>query len=266
MRKVLLVLLLVSPVVSVPVQAHDTWVETNTNLVRTGDAIYVDLRLGNHGNEHRDFKLASKIDLESCTLAVVSPEGVSYDLKANLADTGYAPKEGYWSGKFVAAKPGLYTVSHTLDKIVSHGKSIRAVKSGKTYFVVSPTLDRISSDNGGFDRPLGHALELVPTTNPVTPMGPGEKIALQLLFKGQPLADARVSFIPRGETLQEGFDERYEQMTDADGRVSFTPSTGNEYLAVVHHQAPDEAGDGYDSTAYSATLTVFVPELCPCCE
>ncbi len=41
--------------------AHDTWVETNTNLIRTGDAVYVDLKLGNHGNDHRDFKLASPI-------------------------------------------------------------------------------------------------------------------------------------------------------------------------------------------------------------
>jgi uncharacterized GH25 family protein len=40
--------------------AHDTWVQTNTNLVRTGDAVHIDLMLGNHGNDHRDFKLASK--------------------------------------------------------------------------------------------------------------------------------------------------------------------------------------------------------------
>ena len=27
----------------------------------------------------------------------------------------------------------------------------------------------------------------------------------------------------------------------------------------------DEKGEGYDSTSYSATLTVFVPDVCPCC-
>ena len=158
--------------------AHDTWVETNTNLIRTGDAIYVDLKLGNHGNEHRDFKLASKIDLEACTLHVISPAGKKYDLKPRLVDTGYAPREGYWKAKFVAAKPGIYTVSHTVDKIVNHGHPLRSIKSGKTYFVVSPALDKVDPAQTGFEKPLGHALELVPTANPVTPMGPGQAISV----------------------------------------------------------------------------------------
>ena len=38
--------------------AHDTWVQTNANVVRAGDAVHVQLMLGNHGNDHRDFKLA----------------------------------------------------------------------------------------------------------------------------------------------------------------------------------------------------------------
>jgi uncharacterized GH25 family protein len=44
--------------------AHDTWIQTNTNLVRVGDAVSVDLMLGNHGNDHRDFKIAGKVDPE----------------------------------------------------------------------------------------------------------------------------------------------------------------------------------------------------------
>jgi len=99
----------------------------------------------------------------------------------------------------------------------------------------------------------------------VLPMGPGQAIRVRVLLKGQPLTAARVSFIPRGETLQAGFDERYERKTDAQGDASFTPTTGNYYLVVVHHVAADETGPGYAQTNYSATLTVLVPELCPCC-
>ncbi len=248
-----------------PAFAHDTWVETNTNLIRTGDAVYIDLKLGNHGNDHRDFKLASKVGLAECSLSVIAPDGKTYDLKDRLVDTGYAPKEGYWTGKFGASAAGLYTVAHTVDKIVNHGRPTRSIKSGKTYFVASALLDRVSTDNRGFDRPLGHPLELVPAANPVTPMGPGREIAVRLLFKGKPLPDARVSFIPHSETLQEGFDPRYERRTDADGRASFTPKTGDRYLIVAHHHAEDESGKDYDLTAYSATLTVFVPDVCPCC-
>ncbi len=247
-----------------PAVAHDTWLETNIHIVRTGDAVHIDLKLGNHGNDHRDFKLASKIDAKDCHVQVLAPGGQKYDLREGLIDVGYAPKEGYWSGKFVAAQPGLYTVAHRSDRVVSYAPT-RSVKSSKTMFVVSDSLDQVPRDQTGFDVPLGHALEIVPTSNPVAPMGPGQAINVQLLFQGRPWADAKVSFIPRGETLEEGFDAEYERMTDSQGRASFTPRTGNVYLVVAHRAAPDEAGDGYQSTKYSATLVVYVPEVCPCC-
>jgi len=245
-------------------QAHDTWVETNTNVVRVGDAAHIDLKLGNHGNDHRDFKLAGKLDSRDCQLEVVAPDGERYDLRERLADVGYAPREGYWTAKFVAAEPGLYTVVHTYDRVVSYAP-IRAIKSAKTMFVVSESLDRIPRAPAGFDRVEGHALELVPTTNPVTPMGPGQPIRVRLLFEGKPLSETRVSFIPRGHALAEGMDPEYERMTDETGAATFTPRTGNTYLVVAHHHDTDAAGDGYESTKYSATLVVFVPEVCTCC-
>ena len=245
--------------------AHDTWVETNTNVVRTGDAVYIDLKLGNHGNDHRDFKLASKIDATTCTLEVVAPDGTAYDLKDRLIDTGYAPKEGYWTVKFVPAAAGTHVVSHSMDTIANHGRPVRSVKSGKAVFVASELLDRVPFENPGFDRVMGHALELVPASNPVTPMGPGETIRVRLLLDGKPLPGARVSFIPQTETLREGFDERYERETDAEGLASFTPKTGDRFLVAAHHRT-DEKGEGYEATSYSATLCVYVPEACPCCE
>jgi uncharacterized GH25 family protein len=244
--------------------AHDTWVQTNTNLVRAGDNVTIDLMLGNHGNDHRDFKLASKVDPASVTLEILAPDGKRYDLKDRLVDVGYTPKEGYWTTRFAAAQPGLYLVASSSDKVVSYAPE-RSVKSAKTFFFVSRSLDKVTPENGVFDRPLGHALELVPEKNPVLPMGPGTPIKVRLLYKGKPLANAQVSFIPRGETLTEAFDKRYERMTDEQGRASFTPTEGNTYLVVAHRKEPEESGKGYDSTKYSATLTIFVPQVCPCC-
>ncbi|MCU0878106.1 MAG: DUF4198 domain-containing protein [Pirellulaceae bacterium] len=245
--------------------AHDSWVQTNTNLVRQGDVVHVDLMLGNHGNDHRDFKLASKLDPAGGTLVIVSPSGKSYDVKSQLADLGYGPKEGFWSMRFKTGEAGLHTVVHTVDRVVNHGTPVRSIKSGKCYFVASTSLDRPSPENPGFEKPLGHALELVPTASPVTPMGPGQPIAVKLLLKGQPLDGATVSFIPRGTELATGFDERYQRKTDAKGQASFTPTEGNYYLIVAHHLSPDETGADYESTKYTATLTVYVPEVCPCC-
>jgi uncharacterized GH25 family protein len=251
-------------VVTVPCLAHDTWVQTNANTVRVGDHVYVALMLGNHGNEHRDFKLASKVELQGCTLDVIAPDGKRYDLRPELVDLGYSPKEGFWSARFAGTRPGLYLAAHTMDQVMSYAP-VRAIRSAKVFFVVSKSLDRVPAENPGFDRVLGHPLELVPATNPVTPMGPGTPIKVRLLYKGKPLANARVSFVPRGTTLAAGFDERYERKTDAEGRASFTPREGNYYLVVAHHLEPKESGKGYNSTKYSVTLTVLVPAVCPCC-
>jgi uncharacterized GH25 family protein len=248
-----------------PLFAHDTWVEPNTNLIRAGDAVHLDLKLGNHGNDHRDFKLAGKVDLESSTLEVIAPDGTKYDLKDRLVDTGLAPKEGYWTAKFAATKPGMYLVVHSRDQVVSYAPT-RSIKSAKTFFVVSKSLDRVEQYNPGYDRVLGHPLEIVPTANPVTPMGPGQTMAVQVLYKGKPLAETRVSFIPRSESLATDFDPKYERLTDSDGRAAFLPPTGDVYLIVAHHIEPYEAGENYKSTKYSATLTLFVPEICPCCD
>lgn len=248
-----------------PAQAHDTWLETNTHLIRTGDAVYVDLKLGNHGNEHRDFKLASKIAIDKLTLDVIGPDDARIDLKPELIDVGYTPKEGYWTGKFVATQPGLYIAAHGMDSVVNHGRPVRSIRSAKVCFVVSPTLDRVPRDNPGFDKVLGHALEIVPVHNPVTPMGPGQQIKVRVLLKGKPFPDARVSFVPRSDTLTEGFDDRYERKTDSEGLAAFTPTTGDRYLVVVHHRDETEKSSEYDLTQYAATLTVLVPEICPCC-
>jgi uncharacterized GH25 family protein len=246
--------------------AHDTWVETNTYLVRAGDAVYVDLKLGNHGNDHRDFKLASKVDLDSGSLEVILPTGQKLDLKPEMADVGYAPKEGYWTGKFVPGIAGTYTIAQSSDTIVNHGHPARSLKSAKTFFLVSATLDRVKDDTDNWSKPLGHPLEIVPVSHPILFTGPGMPIRIQVLLHGKPLADARVSFIPQGETLAEGFDKEFERMTDAEGQATFTSRTGSRYLICVHRKANEERTSEYDSTSYSATMTLLVPEVCPCCQ
>ncbi|HWP40958.1 MAG TPA: DUF4198 domain-containing protein [Tepidisphaeraceae bacterium] len=247
-----------------PVAAHDSWVQTNTNLVRVGDVVFFDLMLGNHGNEHRDFKLAGKVDLGTSRIEMIEPDGSRHDLKPSLVDQGMAPREGYWAGRFRTSKQGLHMIVQTSEQVVSYAPK-RSIKSAKTFFLASRSLDQVSHDTQGYDRVLGHGLELVPLTNPVTPMGPGTTIRVQLLRQGRPLPDAIVSFIPRGQILKEGFDEKYQRKTDADGIVSFEPDDGNYFLIVAHHDDDTEKGPGYDSTKYSATLTVYVPAVCPCC-
>lgn len=244
--------------------AHDTWVQASRAIVRPDDVVHVDLFLGNHGNDHRDFKIAGKLgSLEGVVLDVIAPGGRATDLVSDLVDLGYAPKEGYFSARFVASDEGLHCVTHLRDGI-RHGA--RGLKGGKAYFLVAEKLDAIGQPPGDFATPLGHPLELVLETHPVVACGPGRPVTVRLLHRGRPLADHRVSFIPRGATLAEGFDPVHERRTDASGRCTWTPTEGNLVLVVAHHTVEDEKGEGYDKTSYAATLVLDVPQRCPCCE
>ncbi|HEY2156929.1 MAG TPA: DUF4198 domain-containing protein, partial [Isosphaeraceae bacterium] len=221
--------------------AHDAWVQTNTNLVRPGDAVHIDLMLGNHGNEHRDFKLAGKVSLEASTLDLIDPDGTRYDVKGSLTDVGYAPREGFWTTRFDPAKRGLYTIAHRSDQVMSYAPE-RSIKGAKAHFVAAESLDRPRANNPGFDRPLGHDLELICLSNPVTPMGPGVPIKVRLVYKGKPLARERVSFIPRGATLKPGFDAQYERTTDDRGEATFEPTDANIYLIAAHKTEAKQGG------------------------
>ncbi|MBL8810583.1 MAG: DUF4198 domain-containing protein [Planctomycetaceae bacterium] len=250
-------IILITALVS-PVMAHDTWVEVNSPEVRNGNVVYVDLKLGNHGNDHRDFKLHSLITLDPVKLAVKMPCGCTKDIKPGLTATASEPKQGYWTTRYTTTKPGLHVVSHELDTL--HGK-VRAIKSAKTYFVVGSEPAATKGPLAKCSAPLGHPLELIPLTNPVTESGPNKPIRVQVLFEGKPLADGRVSFIPRGQQLAEGFDEKFERRTDDKGIAEFTPNEANLILIVIHHQEPERSGEGFESTYFSATLTVAVPEV-----
>lgn len=235
--------------------AHDTWVETNTHLARVGETVHVSLMLGNHGNGHRDFKLAGKADLEKSTLAAIDPAGKAHDLKPATRDNGHEEGEGFWVAKFTPTQPGTYLIAHTFEAVMGYAP-VRSIKSAKTVFQASKQLDRVAKPQG-FNRVLGHPLEIVPQS----PLLPSGKLDVQLLWQGKPLAGKTVSFIPRGGQLEEGFDQRYERVTDKDGRAWFQPEEANYYLIVAHQNAPEEKGESYDSTKYSATLTWYVPSV-----
>ena len=240
-------------------QAHDTWVQTGSLIAKQGEYVYVDLILGNHGNSHRDFKLASKITLAPCTLDIVNPNGTTVDLKPRIIDMGSAEKEGFWTARYVTEQKGLYQVIHKLDTL--HGKT-RAVKSSKTYFFATDSYASITTDGINKIVPMNQGLEFM-IDSPLEKLGAGNEMRLRLLWNGKPLPDTRVSFIPRGAVLAEGFDSQFERNTDSSGFVTYTPSEGNYLLAVAHHVAADEKGDGYEKTHYGATLVLAIPQVAP---
>lgn len=245
MKSLFILALLVSSV-----SAHDTWVQLNVARADASQPVFADLMLGNHGNNHRDFQLASTIPLEGSTLELVAPDGTKSDLKGRLIPTAAEEKEGYWSTLVTPAGPGLDRVAHTYDAVVTYAPK-RVVKGAKSYFTSGAP-----ASSEAFSKPLGHTLEIVPLVDP-TNRSAGGTLEVRILFKGEPLKDAVVSCIPRGKELDLDFDPNHEARTNASGEAELPLPEPNIYLVVVHVKAPQETGENHSAgTDYAATMTL----------
>ena len=244
--------------------AHDIWIEANQSLFRIGEPVSLSLMLGNHGNHHRDFRMASKVQAGQQNLSVISPDGKSLDLTTNLIDNGYEPKEGFWGGTFQGDKAGIFQAVSTFDQVMSYAP-VRDIKCAKTYFALSQTLDNPKKVDVGFQRPVGAPLELIPVSNPVFELGVGTSFSVKLLYKGMPLKDTVVSFIPKGVTLSGEVDSKYEAKTDSKGVATVSLVQAGQWLIAAHVTDANASGEGYKSIGYSATIHIRVPNVCPCC-
>lgn len=231
-------------------RGHDIWIQPSASVLEAGDWLRLNLMLGNHGNSHRDFKLASKVSATAKNLQVYRPDGVVEDLTSALADLGLDEKEGYWSARYVPTAPGLYMAASFFDQVM-HYAPVRDVKSAKTFFRVGPTVAT------GFDRSLGHALEIIPSSNPI--LVATDTLAVRILYKGKPLPETKVSFIPMGATLKEDDDPDHETKTDMSGTAKMKVAQGDVYLVVAHYKDREAKGEGYAGINYSATLCLVVP-------
>lgn len=239
---------------SIPLMAsgHDTWVQLNVARAEASQPVFADLMLGNHGNNHRDFQMASTIPLDASTLELIAPDGTKSDLKGKLIPTAAEEKEGFWSTLVSPTGPGLYCVAHTYDAVVTYAPK-RVIKGAKSYFTSGPV-----ASTQAFSKPIGHALEIIPLVDP-TNLSAGGKLKVKILFKGEPLKDAIVSCIPRGKELDTDFDPNHEAKTSESGEAELPLPEPNIYLVVTHVKAPQETGETHSAgTDYSATLTLHV--------
>jgi len=237
--------------------AHDTWVEVNSPYVRSGDPVFVNLCLGNHGNSARDYRLASRLaKLDGVQLVATYTDGESLSLVGSLKSFGSAEKEGYWTAVFHPQKDGQYVVEQKLD--ILHGPA-RAVHGGRAFFSVGDQ-SQLATDwklpNAQIEMPL----QLTPITSPYD-WKVGSEVEFKVFFQGKPLPDARVSFLPLGVELGSEFDDKYERTTDANGTVRFAAPNANRYLVVTKLKRPEDKGDGYDATYYTATCTLVASQM-----
>ena len=101
---------------------------------------------------------------------------------------------------------------------------------------------------------LGYPIELIPLQNPYE-LSVGDLIEFQLLFKGEPLANAVVHFGTAGEGSNAS--NANASITDDDGEFTFEISKpGQWYVGTIHMEESPEAGLDYESNWATITFEV----------
>ncbi|RJX39459.1 DUF4198 domain-containing protein [Paenibacillus pinisoli] len=250
---------------AIPVFAHDGWSQTNSPIVAPGQVSYVELMLGNHSNEHKSYRIAGQWSTDTSKVFVTTPGGVKSDITGTRFYTGEAATEtepavnNYFVASFKSNTPGAYIVSVEGDSIFKHGGTgSRTLRSAKSFVAVSdiPVIDRVKALQGFSKQVSPDRAELIPLFNPAA-VTAGEEVSIQLLLKGEPLADTNVDIIRRSNS------EPTELVTDKDGKIAFKAGAADYYL-VRAKPATKEAKDGeYDQTSYEATMTFTVQNESP---
>lgn len=245
---------------STTVFAHDGWSQTSSPIIAQGEVSYVDLQFGNHSNEHKSYRIAGQWSTDSSKVFVTTPSGKKVDITSTRFYTGEAATEteaavnnGYIA-TFSSSSPGAYIVSVEGDSIFKSGEvATRTLRSAKSFVAVSdiPTLERVKALKGFSKAISTDRAEFIPLFNPAA-VTPGEKVSVQLLLKGEPLANTTVSIIQRSNSEAQTLD------TNKDGIVTYETGPADYYLLRAK-PSTDEKKDGeYGSVSYEATMTYAV--------
>jgi uncharacterized GH25 family protein len=247
---------------TLPLAAHDFWLDPSTFNAEIGDQISLTLRVGEN--------------LQGDTLPYINDWFSDYRI---VSDDGERPVEGIMgddpAGKFIAGTPGLHLIGYRStnnfvelesqkfhDYLVQEGlEYVVEIRKGRgdgdaagreDYSRCAKTLVSVGDQHSGkiFNHPLGYTLELIPEKNPYT-MIPGDTLPVQLLYLTEPIEDVLVVAF-----TQEEPDKKVSARTNRDGRVYLPLATAGVWLIkAVHIIETPPSNTTADWESFWASLT-----------
>lgn len=256
----MLVVGLLCSILVVPVSAHDGWSQVNSPIVEKGETAYVELLFGNHSNHHASYRIEGNWNTDNSSVFVTTPNGEKADISSTIFYTGelteseQAGVNNYYIASFSSSTPGVYIVSVEGDSIFAHGGAAsRTLRNAKSFVAISevPTRSYVA-DYEGYDQLVSpDRAEFIPLFNPAA-LNTGEEVSVQLVLKGEPLADTEVTLIQRSTSDSERF------TTDTEGKISFTAGAADYYLLRAKPSTDEQVEGEYDTTNYESTMTFHV--------
>jgi uncharacterized GH25 family protein len=245
--------------VSVPLRAHDMWIEPTTFTPKPGDIVGARLRVGQDfiGDPlRRDDALIDQFVVHAAAgrkpligRPGTDPAGLLRIDTPGLMVMGYRSHPSTVEQK--AEKFNQYLKEEGLETIAAL-RARRGETSGVRELFSRCAKSLVLSgavDPAEGDRALGFTLELVAEKNPYT-MGAGQDLPVRLTYESRPLADALVVAINRSNPA-----ERLSARSDANGRVHFRLPQGGQWLIKAVHMIPAKADAQADWESFWASLT-----------
>lgn len=247
-----------------PARAHDFWIEPSTFTPAPGPRIPVRLRVGQDWKGDpvpREGERIVRFTTTSAAGADAPIPGVEGTEPAGFA--GF-PKPGlyllaYGSHRASVELPGAkfeeYLALEGLEAI--HDLRVKRQQTGtagREVFSRSAKAVVLAGQGGaetGFDRALGLELELIPEKNPIH-LKAGDTLPLRLLFRGQPLAGAKVIAFRKEQPLAKA-----AVRTDRKGHAELPLAAPGTWLIKAVHMlpAPQEIRKDADWESFWASLT-----------
>lgn len=161
------------------------------------------------------------------------------DASPDLAAVALSFEDGYWSqgadGKWVA------------------GPRSQVPTARKTGYYMMYTTTVLKHAAAGAAKPFGLPLEIIPLADPLS-LKRGQRLSVQVLFEGRPLAGAKVLADYVGDT------HGVALTTDARGRVQLRlHSSGLNVIKTSHARARADRSEA-DEDGFSATLAATLPQ------
>ena len=245
---------------SVPLFAHDMWIEPMTFSPEPGEIVGVRLRVGQDllGDPlPRDSKLVNQFVVEDSEgrKPVVGRDGADPAGFLRVATPGLLIV-GYRSNpstvELTAEKFNQYLKEEGLDAVAAlrarRNETGAAAHELFSRCAKSLVLSGSPSEAQG-DRLLGFTLELVAERNPYA-IRVGEDLPIRLMYENRPLAGALVVAMNRLNPS-----EKLAARTDNDGRVRFRLRPGGMWLVKAVHMIPAPAGTNAEWASFWASLT-----------
>jgi hypothetical protein len=257
-------ILIVTLGVTVPLAAHDFWIEPTTYVPEVGKIIGIRARVGDlflGDPVPRDPSLLEQMVVEDASgrRPVIGrdgadPAGLLRVAVPGLHVIGYFGKPS--RVELAADKFNTYLHEEGLDDVAAARARLNQSNSGarELFTRCAKTLvllGALSPDQR--DRALGCALELVAERNPYA-MEPGQALPVRLTYEGRPIKGALVVARNRRRAS-----EAISARSDVDGRVRLLLPAGGIWLIKAVHMVQAPPAANADWASYWASLTFELP-------